>query len=189
MTRNKKIALTGGIGSGKSTAGELLREMGYPVFSCDEIYAELSNERKFLELLASRFPSCVTYGKLDRKKLSETVFSDEASLLALNSLTHPLIYERLLMRMEKFPLSFAEVPLLFESGREADFNEVFVVIREKSARIASIKARSGLSEAEILARMAKQYDYSSLPEFCKVIENNGTRSDLRRKLQEMIASL
>lgn len=189
MTLNKKIALTGGIGSGKSTAGELLREMGYPVFSCDEIYAELSNEKDFLDLLASRFPDCVTCGKLDRKKLSETVFSDEAALHALNALSHPLIYARLLKYMDKFPLSFAEVPLLFESGRESDFDEVFVVVREKSARIASIKARSGLSETEILARMAKQYDYSSLPEFCKVIENNGTRSDLREKLQKMIASI
>ncbi len=186
MTQSKKIAVTGGIGSGKSTVLALLRDLRYPVFSCDEIYRELCSEPQMLALLEGRFPGCVKEGRLDRKVLSAMTFGDAAALNALNALTHPRIMERLLAKMEPYSLSFAEVPLLFEGGYEGMFDGVIAVLRDKDARVSSVAARDGLSEEEILLRMARQYDYTRLPPGCGVLYNNGDEAALRESLRSLL---
>ena len=81
MKQSKKIAITGGIGSGKSTVAKILINKGYKVFSCDEIYSEIVDERDFLDKLCSEFGNILTVqGALDRKKLSSIVFDDEEKL-------------------------------------------------------------------------------------------------------------
>lgn len=155
-----KIAITGGIGSGKSAAANFIKELGFPVFSCDEIYANLCTEPEFLNELSARFPGCVRAGKLLREALSARVFSDEAAREKLNSFTHPIIFKRLEEAMRPFPTAFAEVPLLFESGAEKKFDFVLVLLREREARVKSLLAR-GLTKAEIERRMARQFDYSA----------------------------
>ena len=65
----KKVAITGGIGSGKSTVSEIIKKSGYPVFSCDEIYGELLSDTAYIETLRTRFPSAVRNGKIDKKQL------------------------------------------------------------------------------------------------------------------------
>ena len=190
VSREVKIAITGGIGSGKSAVSEILRKKGQPVFSCDEIYADLCGEEKFLNELNEIFSGCVKDGKLDRKALSKIVFSNEAERERLNAFSHPRIMERLMEKMSAFPLSFAEVPLLFESGVEDMFDSVIVVMREKSARMEAIKRRDGLSEEEILLRMSRQFGYEALPEKnCYVIENNGSLADLEQNLAEIVSKI
>ena len=181
--QSKKIAITGGIGSGKSAVSQIIRQAGYPVFSCDGIYAELCRDPEYLDKLKILFPDCVKDGQLLRGELSKKVFGDKRSLQALNELSHPLIMERLDTEMRKFPLSFAEVPLLFEGGYANRFDEVIVVMRNKRLRIESVKARDHLTEQEILSRMAEQFDYANLPEKCFVINNDGTLSDLHKSTQ------
>lgn len=191
--KNIKIALTGGIGSGKSAAGNILKELGFPVFSCDEIYAELCGEKEFLEILNKNFPGCVKCGKLDRKSLSSTVFRDEAARRKLNALSHPLIMERVFEEMSRYPVSFAEVPLLFECGAERAFDHIFVILRDQQRRIAAVRARSGLKREQILARMARQFCYPSdprsYPPNCILLENNGSLSDLKTALQKAISEI
>ena len=139
----KKIAITGGIGSGKSTVLQYLKEKSYIVFSCDEIYRDLSNTYEFIEKLKKLFPDAIVDGKLDRKKLSNIVFKDKEELLKLNRLTHPLIMEKLLYEMEKASsgVVFAEVPLLFEGNYQTKFDYVIVVVRDLNDRIEAIKLR------------------------------------------------
>lgn len=185
----KRIAITGGIGSGKSAVLEILRKKGYPAFSCDEIYAELCGEQEYLDQLSFLFPDCVKEGAFDRRTLSKKVFSDEKARGKLNALSHPLIMKRLLDRMAESPLAFAEVPLLFESRSEMLFDGVIVVMREKSARIEGVKKRSGLSEKEILMRMARQFDYKNVPENCFIIKNDGTLSALEAKIEEIVSKI
>ena len=67
----KKIAITGGIGSGKSLVGSYLKKQGYPVFSCDEIYKEIFDTNEYVQLIERAFPSTVKDGKIDRKILSQ----------------------------------------------------------------------------------------------------------------------
>ena len=184
--QSKKIAITGGIGSGKSAVSQIIKQAGYPVLSCDEIYKNLSFDREYLDKLQKLFPGCVQDGKLLRRALSEKVFGDNNALKALNALSHPLIMARLEQEMEKFPIAFAEVPLLFEGGYQMQFDEVIVVLREMRLRIESVKARDNLTEDEILSRIRQQFDYNKLPENCLVIENNGTLSDLKESTQKIL---
>ena len=190
MMQSKKFAITGGIGSGKSTVCRILREKGFQVFSCDEIYRELRGERAYLDKIAELFPECVNEKGLNAPALSALVFSDEAELERLNAVSHPLIMERLMARMNELPLSFAEVPLLFEGGFDALFDGVLAIRREKGARLAAVRARDGLTETEILARMEKQFDDRLLSQKkCVILENNGDEADLSANLELALKSL
>ena len=168
----------------------MLKEKGFQVFSCDEIYRELRGEQAYLEKIAQLFPDCVDEKGLNAPALSARVFSDEAALERLNAVSHPLIMERLITRMSEIPLSFAEVPLLFEGGYDALFDGVLAIRREKGARIAAVRARDGLTEAEILARMEKQFDDRLLSQkMCVILENNGDERTLEAKLELALHSL
>lgn len=188
MTQNKKIAVTGGIGSGKSALMQLLKERGYPVYSCDQIAHALMTEREYLCGLEERFPDCFEGGILDRRKLAARVFASEEDLNTLNAYSHPQIMERLLSEMKE-PVSFAEVPLLFEGGYEDLFDGVIAVRRGESARLAALCER-GLDREEALLRMSRQFPPERLEEkACFPIENDGTIEDLSKKLSEALRKI
>lgn len=159
----KKIAVTGGIGSGKSTVISILKNMGYSVFSCDEIYGEILLEEEYIEKVAKLFPAVVENGQINRKALSEYVFNRETNLVKLNALAHPIIMERLLSKMEQSNAEyiFAEVPLLFEGNFENLFDKVLVVMRDIDIRIENVMQRDALSRQQVKQRISKQFDYSS----------------------------
>ena len=77
----KKIAVTGGIGSGKSTVCKLIENMGYSVFSCDKIYQNIIHSKRYVQEIERVFPSVVKQGEIDKKLLSEIVFSNEKYIL------------------------------------------------------------------------------------------------------------
>lgn len=186
MTQSKKIALCGGIGSGKSAALKIIGEEGYPAFSCDEIYREICKETAYLKAVEEAFPGGVKEGKLNREYLAKIVFSDEEKKRKLEALSHPLIAERLLNKMQKYPLSFAEVPLLFETGMEKCFDSVLVIARDRAARVRAVMARDGLDENSALLRLSSQRDWDVLPPDAAVIFNNGTLNELREKIREYL---
>ena len=177
----KKIAITGGIGSGKSLVGSYLKKQGYPVYSCDEIYKEIFDKEEYVCLIARVFPNVVKNNKIDKHLLSKIVFEDKGQLDVLNSIAHPYVLKILENKMNNTvaPLVFAEVPLLFEGKYETLFDGVIVVFREKNARVSAVRQRDGLSEQEILARMNNQFDYDQhylfLKEKYRYIENNGDK--------------
>lgn len=174
MQSNLKVAITGGIGSGKSTVSGIIARMGYNVLSCDEIYLQLLKDKGFLNLLAVEFGDILNpEGGLDKNKLSEIVFSDKNKLNRLNEITHPQIINKALSRMSVGGIWFCEVPLLFEEGYENLFDKVIVVLRDKSARIASVAQRDNLSLQEVNLRINAQYNYdNSSFEKYYVIHNN-----------------
>lgn len=187
MKRNKKIAVTGGIGSGKTAFCNILKDMGCDVLSCDEIYGELIEEESYLSLLRACFPDCFSEGILNKKRLAERIFSDPADKKKLESLAHPLIMQRLLENMEGKELCFAEVPLLFEGGYEKLFDGVIALVRNKEERIKAVKTRSGLTEEEVLDRMEHQFDPALLAEKnCMIVENNGSKEDLQQAAKEIL---
>ncbi len=185
------VAVTGGIGSGKTAVCENLRACGQFVVSCDDAYSELLNDDKFTAMLNENFNGVLTAeGKLDRKKLSAIVFSDKEKLNKLNELTHGPIMARVKELCKDKVLAFCEVPLLFENCFEKYFDNVIVVLRNRQERIDSVVKRSGLNYEEVLLRINSQYNYEK-GEFADyfVIRNVGDLSDLKYRTEEILKKL
>lgn len=192
MKQSKKIAVTGGIGSGKSTVMKIIAGKGYPIFSCDEIYSQLTSDRDFLNILRHSFGDILNSdGTLDRKKLSEIVFNNPAKLAELDKITHPAIYKEMFrMADEAGGICFCEVPLLFESGAESLFDGVIIVMRNEEQRIKSVAKRDKLLEQDVKKRISNQFDYNSA-DFAMyyVIHNNGDLSELEWQTEEIIKKI
>lgn len=191
MTQNScKIAITGAIGSGKSTVAKIIASEGLPVFSCDAIYAELLNDKNFVLAIGRAFEGVVEDGILNRQKLSGIVFSDNEKLQKLNSITHPEIMSAALKKLSGYKVGFLEVPLLFENGYEKLFDKVIVVLRDRLSSIKSVTERDGLSAADVKKRLNSQFDYSKI-EFAKyyVIHNDSNFADLESKVYNLLKEL
>lgn len=192
-----KIAITGGIGSGKSEVGRLLREMNYSVFSCDEIYKNLINDVEYIGALKQIFPLAIKDNKIDKLYLSNVVFSDKTARARLNNLAHPRIMQKLFLEMEQDEndLVFAEVPLLFEGEFQNNFDCVLVVIREKEKRIQAICNRDGIQREQAIKRISAQYDYDlDEKDYLKksnvfILKNNSDVSFLNKQLQGFLESI
>ena len=195
---NKKIAITGGIGSGKSAVSNILRDMSYPVYSCDEIYAEIVKSKSYINEIEKNFPAAVNQGGIDKKTLAEMVFNNEKERERLNKIAHPLIMQALLKRMNENEnqIVFAEVPLLFEGHFENLFEQTIVVLRNREARIRSICARDNVSRDKALERLNAQFDYDDIQSknhFQKIgailIENKGEFSALKNVVEVALKEL
>lgn len=172
MKARVSVAITGGIGSGKSTVLKILKGLGYTVFSCDEISKNLSEEKDYLEELEKLFPNVLNKdGRLNKKELSDRVFKTQKELEKLNKFSHPIIMRKLQEKInESNGVIFSEVPLLFEGGFENIFDFVIVVLRSHSKRVESVCARDYKNVDEIEARIQKQFDYENF-EFEKLPKN------------------
>ena len=189
------IAITGGIGSGKSAALEILRDLGYPAFSCDEIYKDVIQSVDYIKSVEALFPAAVKNEAIDRTALSEIVFNNKEKLKQLNDLAHPLIMDSLFyeMKMANNEIAFAEVPLLFEGDFENLFNKVIYITRDNDQRIAAIIHRDKISTEEAQRRIDNQFDGTSVEgqkrlKNCnaKIISNDGTKADLKNKILEYL---
>ena len=195
--RNYTVAITGGIGSGKSTVTHIFESFGYQVFSADEIYAQLIKEPlvvlKISALLGVEPKKCDS-GEvfLDKKAISSVVFSDKVMLDKLNQYTHALVYDKIeqICSEATGQILFFEIPLLFESKMQDRFDDVIVVIRNKEERINSVIERSGLMREEVIARMDNQFDYDNLlPTLHKVIYNDSDVEALTVKVGKLIETI
>ncbi len=181
------IAITGGIGSGKTVASEIISTLGYPVYSCDQTVKELYKSRHFLKGLKELFPSAVS-GKLklkaDKKAVAQAVFNSKDALKKINDYTHPLVYEKIFKKAKKRKgLVFVEVPLLFESGFESKFDGVIIIRRNLEERIKSAMVRSSLTREQVMDRINSQVDYETLDtKNYTVIVNDGDIQFLAKQL-------
>lgn len=162
-----KIAITGTIGSGKSTVASYLRNKGYFVFDCDEVNRELLNSG----ILVEYFPECYDDGLLDKKKLANIVFNDEKKRLLLESIMHPSILERMKKESGKHNPFFAEVPLLFEVNWDKYFDEILLVVVDEKIALERLVDR-GLSIEESKQRIKNQMSIKEKIERSDVIIYN-----------------
>ena len=192
------VAVTGGIGSGKSTVIKYIKTLGYPIFSCDEIYKEIIERADYIKKVKQIFPMAITNGKIDRQALGKIVFKNPKQRKALNELAHPLIMHTLQEYMENCAsaLVFAEVPLLFEENLENQFDKVIVVFREEENRIDAVQKRDGLNEDSIKKRIQSQFDYSAKENEMRfkncnaiLIKNDQSIEELHNIIKEIIKNL
>lgn len=188
------VAITGGIGSGKTTVSKLIEERGFKVFSCDEIYKEISKTKEYLNELKKVFPFCINEnGELNRQALSEIVFNDAAKLKQLNALAHPIVLSELETRIEKEKgLIFCEVPLLFESNLQDKFDYVFIVLRPLDFRVESVIKRDATTVENILKRIENQFNYDDIknpPSNYLIIDNKEGIGKLQNQIDNLLKRL
>lgn len=186
----KKIAITGTIGSGKSEVSRLLREKGYAVFDCDQVSYDLSqpNQAGYNQII-KRFEGIVMENQmLDRKKLASIIFNDAQAKMDLQNILYPLILEEMEKQIKKSDtLFFAEVPTLYESGWEIYFDQVLVVSVCKEVRDFRLKQNRSMSSAQIEERVQAQIsDEKKCALADWVIENNGTKEELKIKIEKWL---
>lgn len=193
-----RVAITGGIGSGKSSVAEYLQSLAYPVFSCDAIYQTIYPTKEYQAALAALFPSCIKDGAVDRALLASLVFSDKNALEQLNRLSHTSIMDRLNAEMDAAAgdVVFAEVPLLFEGGYESSFDYVIVVLRPLQDRVNAICSRDNSSEEDAKARIRNQFDYDSAQTVgffsaakYFLLQNNCDMQSLYKKTDELLSQI
>lgn len=190
----KKVAITGGIGSGKSTALRILKDMGYPVYSCDEIYKEILTRADYVAEVERIFPNTVENGKINKEKLANEVFNSDGTRAKLNAIAHPKIMQSLKEKMQKHTngFVFAEVPLLLEGNYQKDFDAYIVILRALPNRIASVCNRDGASAESVLLRIQAQYDYDEMGA-CEKLEKAGAiviyNDDTEEKLKTELLSV
>ncbi len=193
MRNNIKIAVTGGIGSGKSLAMSIISELGYNTVSLDDVYANLLKEEWFIIRISNEFAiEPIHLGGqlfLDKKKLASIVFHDKSKLEKLNRLTHSEIFKRAFSIYEK-GMIFFEVPLLFEGNYVSQFDKVFVIRREKKIRVESVMMRDNVTLDEALLRINNQVDYDNLDlSLHTIIYNDSTKESLKNNLIRAIDSI
>lgn len=174
----KLVAISGGIGSGKSVVSDVLRVMGFPVYDCDAMAKSLmDNSPEIKAKLKEVFgDSVVQDGIIDRKQLAGLVFGNGAALEQLNGIVHPAVVNDVLKwySAQKSSISFVETAILKESGLVDVVDAVLAVCADKETRISRVERRNGLTRKAVLDRMAMQNDgvvFKGLPVYS--IDNNG----------------
>ena len=157
-----RVGLTGGIGSGKTTAARLLELLGVPVYYADVRGRWLSdNDPEVVLKIKALFGenAYLENGLLDRKYMAEKVFSDPGLLERLNGIVHPAVrkdYLEWAKRHAEAPYSVMETAILFESGFDRAVQKIVVVTASEELRIARTVRRDGTDEEAVRKRIAAQ---------------------------------
>lgn len=184
-----KVGITGGIGSGKTTACKIFETLGIPIYYADDRAKQLMTESEELKAQIITNFGTKSYdkeGNLHRIHLANIVFKDPDKLRLLNSLVHPVVYqdaERWHAAQRGAPYTIKEAALLFESGSFRQLDKIICVYAPKAARLQRVMQRDQADEAQVLARMDKQmsdFDKMQLANF--IITNNQEYSLIQQVL-------
>lgn len=177
--RTIRVALTGGIGSGKSQVAGMLARRGAVIVDADKVARQIVEPgQPALGEIAQAFGEGVLHpdGTLDRAGLAEIVFNDPDKLDALNHITHPRIAERTRNMMDAAPLGSVvvyDMPLLVENGLTSGWDLIVVVDAPEDVRIARLAEHRGLDPDDVRARMAAQATRDQRNAAADVVLDNG----------------
>lgn len=192
------FALTGGIGSGKSTVAARLRARGLPVVNADELAREVVEPGKpaLAELARSFGPEILrSDGTLDRKALARKAFGDPAARARLEAITHPHIRALAKQRFDAIaargePLACYEVPLLFEAGLEHQYSPIVVVSAGEALQVERAARRDQLDPEDVLARIRAQLPLSEKVERADyVIDNSAAVEDTLAQTDRVLEAI
>lgn len=185
------VALTGGVGSGKSTVAAMFSKLGTPVIDADEIAHSLTAPGSpVLDLVSAAFGAGVldADGRLDRATMRSLVFSDASARARLESILHPRIRSEMQrqLAMLSAPYAVLEIPLLFETGQTDIADLILVVDLPESEQIRRVRIRSGLAPEEIRRIMDSQASRSErLAGADDIIDNNGGLQAVEGQVQSL----
>ncbi|KQC01940.1 dephospho-CoA kinase [Pedobacter sp. Hv1] len=159
-----KIGITGGIGSGKTTVCKVFEILGIPVFYADTVAKELMVSDPILIAGVKSAFGTVSYtesGKLNNQHIASIVFNNQIELEKLNALVHPAVFRAFDSWVstipKKVPYTLKEAALLFESGSYQMCDYTILVTAPVALKIARVMERDQVSEAQVMARMDKQF--------------------------------
>lgn len=188
------VALTGGIGAGKSTVAQNFAELGALVIDADQL-ARIAIERGsegFAEVLLRFGDDIIVNGDIDRKKLAEIVFSDETARKDLEKIIHPrvqAIFAEAVADLDHDDILIYEIPLLVETDAAEKFDYVITVEADMDIRIARL-LKKGLYISQIEKRMAAQATQESREAIADhVIRNDGDEDSLLRQVENLWESV
>ncbi|GAA8505417.1 dephospho-CoA kinase [Helicobacter pylori] len=195
MVLKNAIALTGGIGAGKSTTIKILESQGYQILDADKIAHQLLQEHQFK--IARHFGSeIIEKDILNRKKLGAIVFQNANELKWLEGFLHPLIRERMLKKAYELEKNhqayFLDIPLFFEVGGKKCYpvSKVVLIYAPKALQIERLLERDKLKEAEILQRLACQMDIEQKRTMSDyIIDNSSSLKDLNKQVERFLKTL
>lgn len=184
------VALTGGIGSGKSTVAEIFEELGALIIDSDQLSREVIERGTpgFDQVIARFGDAILKEGEIDRGALGAVVFADEVARRELESIIHPLVRERaekIASRAGENRIVINQIPLLFETQGASRFQLVITVAASEELRRERLRER-GLKDYEISKRIAAQAtdeERASISHL--IIKNNGTLDELTRTVEEI----
>ena len=194
-----RVGLTGGIGSGKSTASQHFSSLGAYVINADEEAKNLisTNETVQNELIAEFGTDIIDgTGSVNKKKLARIAFQDQDHQQRLNSVVHPYIYNLIdkefnqVLNVGKHDIFIVDGALIFESGYDVHLDYVIVVTAQLKNRMERALGRETLSREEILKRIEFQWpekEKVNLADF--VVHNDGTEKELHKNIEGLVKKL
>jgi dephospho-CoA kinase len=195
----KIIGLTGSIAMGKTHTGRIFAEEGIPVFDSDAVvHALYQPGSKAVNIVRTLSPEVVVGGAVDRERLSAAIIKDKSLLERLEEAIHPLVREEQTQfvareRRKKTPLVVVDVPLLFETGREGEFDSIVVVSAPPEIQRQRALARPGMTPEKldlILSRQMPDYEKRERADF--IVDTGGSdelaRSQVKRIVSQLSAS-
>jgi dephospho-CoA kinase len=185
------LALTGSIGTGKSTTAAMFHDLGVPVHDADATVHDLYR-REAVEPVAARFPEAVRGGAIDRKALSAILAQSPERFSELETIIHPLVRAREMAfldaeRQNGSALVLLDIPLLYETGGEARVDKVVVVTCDPETQRRRVLARPGMTEekfALILSRQMPDAEKRRRADF--VIDTGKGLEAARKQVEEVI---
>jgi dephospho-CoA kinase len=193
----RRVALTGGIGTGKSYVLARMRDAGVPVIDADLLAREaVAPGSPGLDAVVARFgPDVLSRdGSLDRARLAEIVFRDKAGRHDLEAIVHPYVRRRIddffLSVPDEVPFAVADIPLLYETGRQRQFDRVIVAACSRDTQIARVMKRGGLPREEAERRVDAQLPIDAKVALAdNVIRTDGSYEDTNAQVRDVLARL
>lgn len=193
------VGLTGSMGSGKTTAASIFKELGAFIIDADAICRELvlPNRPAWEEIIYAFGKSIIKDDQnIDRTKLADIVFSEPAKKERLEKILHPKVIEeemrlcRQILKERPQSIVIIEAALLIESGNYRKVDKVIVVICDQESLVLRAMERSSLTREKAKLRIQNQMPQEEKIERADyILENNGNREDFKTKVQELFAEL
>jgi dephospho-CoA kinase len=190
--RTIRVALTGGIGSGKSEVAQMLARRGAIIVDADQVARQIvePGQPALAEIAAEFGPGVLLEdGTLNRPALAEVAFADPAKLARLNAITHPRIADRTRQLFEAAPTGSVvvyDMPLLVENGLTQGWDLIVVVDAPDDVRVQRLTEFRGLPEADVRARMASQASREERNAAADVVlDNSADRASLKVQVEAL----